>query len=286
MRIGRDVDEAAFCITSSYPAQRSQVLPRLVERAAPERGDELPPRCLRSAWLRHDNPSSAIRHHRNENSRDLHQAGSRRCRFSKFQGVREHAGDENVDEAVHLRAHGCVEVPDRMMQAGGELHGNRMITAGRDRECDLLGRGKRGCFNAAGAELAPARPSHPPDLEFDFLAPILGQRLFDECRESRPFKFASAMVFGNPRLDRHDLRPFVCQTLKLGDVRAVVRIKKDRQLKSLLRLEELKMRTQLTELRRRTDEVGEHPGVGSERYARSCGSTSSSDSDAGGNMPA
>ena len=42
----------------------------------------------------------------------------------------EHGGHKDIDKTVHVRLHARVEVPQRMMQAGGELQGHLRIAAG------------------------------------------------------------------------------------------------------------------------------------------------------------
>ena len=64
----------------------------------------------------------------------------------------QHAGAEHVEEAVHLRLHARVKLPDRMMQAGGELD-RHAVRDGRDeRARDLDRRRKRRGDDAAGAQ--------------------------------------------------------------------------------------------------------------------------------------
>ena len=57
--------------------------------------------------------------------------------FGQAAGMGQDAGDENIEEAVHLGLHAGIVVPDRMMQAGGEFHRDVLRRARHENLGDL-----------------------------------------------------------------------------------------------------------------------------------------------------
>src|SRR5262249_34603954 len=107
-------------ITSRKPSQLFQILARLVETAAAERENVLPRRRYffsrggvilpaQSVVVKAKVAGVFVLDDRQE------------LFFAQAQSMSQNPGDEDVDEAVHLGLNFGTEMPDRMVQAGGEF---------------------------------------------------------------------------------------------------------------------------------------------------------------------